>query len=188
MTPRPPDQVRAAPLPPQLRGQRGEEAEAATKRIQKIHRGRQARRELNEQKAAAIRIQSIQRGKSARSQQQPPLHEPAPAPAPTPEVEVADEVIAAALEKGVVAAYDDMVEAAIAGVIDGSRKVLPLPPAPHGDLSPARASYQHTAHERFLVTQRRQKQHSQPEHRPELSEHSPVGGAHGSGRVHVPKL
>jgi hypothetical protein len=130
LTPRPPDQVRVAPLPPQLRGQRGEEAEAATKRIQKIHRGRQARRELNEQNAAAIRIQSIQRGKSARSQQQPPLHEPAPAPAPTPEVEVADEIIAAALEKGVVAAYDDMVEAAIAGVIDGSRKVLPLPPAP----------------------------------------------------------
>ncbi len=117
----------SAPLPPKLRGARGEEAEAATQRIQKIQRGRQARNELNAKKAAAVQIQAIQRGKLARSQLQH-MDKVEPELEMIPELEVADEIISTVIDFAVVSAYDDMVETAIAGVIDGSRKVSTLAP------------------------------------------------------------
>jgi hypothetical protein len=119
----------SAPLPPKLRGPRGEAAETATQRIQRIQRGRQARKELNEKKAAAVRIQATQRGKLARSQLQH-VEELEPETETTPELEAAAEVVSTAIDFAVAAAYDDLVETAIAGVIDGSMQVSTLAPQP----------------------------------------------------------
>lgn len=132
-----------APLPPMLTGARGEDAEDATRKMQAIQRGRAPRKELNDQKAAAVRIQAIQRGKATRkgvsnlSGSRLGLE---PEPEFVPEDEVAAEFIAAAIDFGIVSAYDDMVEAPIAGVIDGTTRVLPLPKMPEPDRA-SRARY-----------------------------------------------
>lgn len=72
-----------------------EDEQAAAARIQSMQRGKQARRELQEQRRAATRIAAVQRGKQGRRNVRALRQigpEPEPEPEPTSEPEPAPEI------------------------------------------------------------------------------------------------
>ena len=128
------------PLPPPLRPPpRNVEAEeaAAAARIQARQRGRQARLDLNEQRRAATKIQSVHRGKTGRRAAQGKVATGSGLSDLSPEMQVAEQLVAAAIEHSVAAAMEERVERAIAAAMSGIKPPAPEPePQPPSNLSP----------------------------------------------------